>query len=93
MKPIRHYVYLNGKRYGWNEHYGDYINAFTSKSGNHVVKRWREEVAKLNAEASAQSVGDDVDRRKVEERLPLELMRSDEYDPLIINYEELKKNG
>ena len=32
----------------WNEDYGDYIFAFTSRSGNRVVKRWREEVAKLN---------------------------------------------
>ncbi len=66
MKSIRHYVYLNGKRYDWNEGYGDYIFAFTSKSGDHVVKRWREEVAKLNSEGAAQSVGDDVDRREAE---------------------------
>ncbi len=80
MKPIRHYVYLNGKRYDWNEGYGDYIFAFTSKSGDPVVKRWRKEVAKLNRVGAARSIGDDVDRRKAEKRLPLELMRSEEYD-------------
>ncbi len=99
MKHTRHSAYLNGKKYVWNDSYGDYIYAFTPRSGNSVVKRWREEVAKLNAEGAAQSVGDDVDRREAEKRLPLELMRSDEYDlarrmkdPSIINHEKLKES-
>lgn len=66
MKHTRHSAYLNGKKYVWNDSYGDYIFAFTPRSGNRVVKRWREDVAKLNAEGAAQSIGDDVDRRKAE---------------------------
>lgn len=107
MDEKRPYQILNGHRYDWRESYGDYIWAFTTKNGVHVVKRWREEIDKLDPQGAARSVAEDVKRReaesrkrrKTEKRRPLELMRSDEYDiaramndPSVINHEKLKSS-